>query len=307
MSESRTTQTGDSAALLGEEALARLRAEERLRQEIRAALAPPPAPPSRFERVVALLNTNVGVGTVAALLLSVGAWAYTFIDDHLHQAERQAARDSAKALADVQQVSPFLPMLALPDSPERALACRVLAHMIAAGSIDKTLGAGLAREAGNCLAEQARRQAEAGAPPGGGSEDAIRAVDRRDAAAAALAAASAPQPALNAAQTALARALPRRVYIQYADDAQLPAVQALRTLCQGKGWLVPKAERVGVRAPATLQVRYFDPADANAAKQMQDELAAVPALAALPRADAPRYVPLPAAPGQLEVWLPRTG
>ena len=305
MSESRTTQTGDSAALLGEEALARLRAEERLRQEIRAALAPPPVPPSRFERVVALLNTNVGVGTVAALLLSVGAWAYTFVDDHLHQVERQAARDSAKALADVQQVSPFLPMLALPDSPERALACRVLAHMIAAGSIDKTLGAGLASEAGNCLAEQARRQAEAGAPPGGGSEDAIRAVDRRDAAT--MAAASAPQPALNAAQTALARALPRRVYIQYADDAQLPAVQALRTLCQGKGWLVPKAERVGVRAPATLQVRYFDPADANAAKQMQDELAAVPALAALPRADAPRYVPLPAAPGQLEVWLPRTG
>ena len=52
---------------------------------------------------------------------------------------------------------------------------------------------------------------------------------------------------------------------------------------------------------------YFDPADANAAKQMQDELAAVPALAALPRADAPRYVPLQAAPGQLEVWLPSPG
>jgi hypothetical protein len=302
-----------SQALLSSDDLARLRAEERARQEIRAALAPPPAPASRFERLLALANTNVGIGTVAALLLSVLTWCYTVLDDHLHKAERQAARDSAKALVDVQQVSPFLPMLAKPDSAERALACRVLAHMIASGSIDKTLGTGLAAEAGNCLAEQARRQAATGGETLASSNDAIKAVDRREPSGALAAegvaetAGQAAQPAeINAAQAALARALPRRVYIQYADDGQLDEVRRLRAFYEAKGWLVPATQRVAAqKAPQQLQVRYFNDADRQAAEQTQRDLAAMAPFDGWPQAEAPRRVPLTAPPGQLEVWLPR--
>ena len=296
----------DAGAALSEAARERLRAEERLRLDIRAALAPPAPARSGFDRLIALLNTNVGIGTVAALLLSVATWCYTTVDEHLHQVERQAARDSAKALVDVQQVSPFLPLLAKPDSPERALACRILAHMIASGSIDKTLGAGLASEAGNCLAEQARKQAAGGGEALASSSEAIRAVDRR---LPGLVGASASDAArageINPAQAALARALPRRVYIQYADDGQVDQVKALRTFYQGKGWLVPAAERVGAKAPQRLQVRYFDEADRAAAEQTQRDLATLPALAGVPQAERAEHVKLNAPPGQLEVWLPR--
>ncbi|MBI3782875.1 MAG: hypothetical protein HY270_05685 [Deltaproteobacteria bacterium] len=308
------TPTAPTSGILTSHDQERIRAEEQLRREIQSALAPPSREKSFFDKLIALLNTNVGIGTMAAVLLSVATWGYTKIDEHLHKADRKAAADSAKALIDVQHVSPFLPMLAKTGSPDRALACRVLAHMIASGAIDKTLGEGLAGETGSCVAEQVRQ--EAAAPQNGESRnatDTIRAVDRREsterlslsATVAEIENSNLVRPILSSAQVALARSLPRRVYIQYADDSQADLVKQLRKLCENKGWLTPPAERVGNKAPNELQVRYFNESDADAARQLHEDLRATAPFNQLAIAGEPHLLKLNAPTGQVEVWLPQ--
>lgn len=278
------------------ELLARLRKEELLRQEVRASLAVPTPPRSRFDKLLALLNTNVGIGTVAALLVSVGTWAFTTLDDHFNKAARDAERARLQALADVQNVSPFLPLLAIPDSPERGLACRVLFHMIATGAINETLGQGLAQETGSCAAK------------GGLDVRSVAELDRRpDIAQVALAGPDATPPTApppSAAQQALAQALPKRIYIQYASEAQRQMVSELRSLYSARGWIVPAAENIGGKAPAQLQVRYFSPADEAAANETLRLLSGTAPFNTMPMAAAPRLLKLPAPPGQIEVWLP---
>ncbi|MDQ8020777.1 MAG: hypothetical protein REI94_02995 [Moraxellaceae bacterium] len=282
------------------ELLARLRKEELLRQEVRASLAPPAPPKSRFDKLLALLNTNVGIGTVAALLVSVGTWAFTTLDDHFNKAARDAERARLQALADVQNVSPFLPLLAIPDSPERGLACRVLFHMIASGAINETLGQGLAQETGSCAAK------------GGVDARSVAELDRRtdiaqvalvgpDAAATSVTS-TAPPP--SAAQQALAQALPRRIYIQYASEAQRQVVSQLRSIYSARGWIVPAAENIGGKAPPQLQVRYFSQADEAAAAETWRLLSETAPFNTMPMANGPRLLKLPAPPGQIEVWLP---
>lgn len=288
--------------------LARIRSEETARLEVREALSPR-TPKSTFDKLVALSNTNLGIGTIGAVVIGIAGWTYTKVDDTIHRSEREAARTRARALADIQNVSPFLTMLAKEDSPERTLACRILAHMIATHAINDELGQSLATEAGHCLAATLKRAS--GADTAGAVETRIAA----QAVAAALAPApsivdtggalTAAAPALSSAQLALARALPKRVYIQIADASQKAIADALRAAYEKQGWIVPLTETVGKNAPSGLQVRYFNDSDSEGAAHTLELIDSVPDAKALPHATPPlKHLNLKAPPGQIEVWLP---
>ena len=68
---------------------------------------------------------------------------------------------------------------------------------------------------------------------------------------------------------------------------------------------MPAAERVGAKAPTQLQVRYFNEADAEEAREIQTELRQQEPFSTLPSASAPTLVKLGAPAGQIEVWLPQ--
>ena len=289
--------------------LARIRAEESARLEVRDALTPR-TPRSTFDKAVALSNTNIGIGTIGAIVIGIAGWTWTQVDDRIHRSERSAEHARVRALSDIQNVTPFLAMLAKADSPERLLACRAIAHMIATHAINDELGQSLATEAGHCLAATLKHASGVDTASAAENRAAAQAVAGALSPASSVgvkteANAAATASALSNAPLALARALPKRVYIQIADASQKPIADALRASYEKQGWIVPLTQTVGTNAPNALQVRYFNDSDAEGAAHTLELIDSMPDAKTLPHASPTvRRFDLKAPPGQIEVWLP---
>lgn len=67
-----------SSEELDEGTRSRIRAEEVFRLQIRDTIAPPQSK-SLLDKMAALLNTHVGVGTIGAVILAVATWSYYYV------------------------------------------------------------------------------------------------------------------------------------------------------------------------------------------------------------------------------------
>jgi hypothetical protein len=101
--------------------------------------------------------------------------------------------------------------------------------------------------------------------------------------------------------SALLSTLPVQVYLQIADDHQRGKAEAIRTILQQKGYVVPGIENVAGKAdiPKNTNVRYYNDQD----KAIAEAIVSILKDQGLSTAYAYRVARFKARPGSIEIWF----
>ncbi|MES2938076.1 MAG: hypothetical protein V4864_10355 [Pseudomonadota bacterium] len=243
-----------------------IRLEETLRHEIRKEFAGQKPKPTAADRLSAFGESKVGFWLMTTVLAGLATWGWSAMQRYV---DREALREQAKiqhALRDLETVMKLGPMLTADKPALVGAAAQMLDTLAKRKAVDDELVKPL-------VGALLQSTVAAGNRPDARPEEHMQAetvlaqtADRARIAdiqnpGTAVASASTPSTATQPAATPViaSSALPPRMYIQIADAADRPAVEALRPRLREAGILAPGVELIAAKAaPATLEIRYCD-------------------------------------------------
>lgn len=256
-----------------------IRDEEFFRDQVRKELAGPKKPPGFFERISNFLETKSGFWLLTTVLAGVTATGFTSLQRYLDRdqiAQREAAERSRRDMETVLKLGPMLTSekrtqvdvaIVLLDglASDNALDNRVAQQVRAL--VQNTLATGLKKDATDEEKAQARAIIDYA------DRARITAIQRPESSASAAAAAPVAQSSLSAAIDNAA--LPVRVYLQIASEADRGKAEATNTALRKAGLIAPGIELVPARsAPSQTDLRYCDgKVDANALERVKAAVA----------------------------------
>ena len=280
---------------LSEEQRQVIRDEEFFRDQVRKELSGPGKAPGFLERVSNFLETKSGFWLLTTVLAGVTATGFTSLQRYLDRdeiARREAAERSRRDMETVLKLGPMLTSdkltqvnmaLVLLDglASDKALDAGVAQQV--RGLVQNTLDSGLKRGA----SDQERAQAKAIIDYADRAR--INAIQRPETAASA-AAAPAPVVTSSLSQALDNAALPVRVYLQVASEADIPLAEAAKTALRQAGLIAPGIEVVPAKsAPVQNDLRYCEgKVDVNALERVKAAVALAVNPPPLPKALAPR-------------------
>jgi hypothetical protein len=292
-----------------------IRDEEFFRDQVRKELAGPKRTPSFFERISAFFETKSGFWLLTTVLAGVTATGFTSLQRYLDREEiarREAAERSRRDMETVLKLGPMLTSdkltqvnmaLVLLDglASDQALDTGVAQQVRAL--VQNTLDTGLKQGA----SDEERAQAKAIIDYADRAR--VASIQRPEPAASASAAVATPPVLGSSLSKALDNAaLPVRVYLQVASEADIPKAEAAKTALRQAGLIAPGIEVVPPKSvPTQNDLRYCEgKIDANALERVR---------AAVATAVSPQPLLKPLAPrlctnvryNHFEIWYARSG
>lgn len=289
-----------------------VREEEFFRDQVRRELAGPKRAPSVLERISNFLESKSGFWLLTTVLAGVTATGFTSLQRYLDRdeiARREAADRSRRDMETVLKLGPMLTS----DKLTQVNMALVLLDGLAS---DKALDAGVAQQVRGLV----QNTLDSGLKKGASEEERAQAkaiIDYADRArlsaiqrpeTAASAAAAAPVVTSSLSQALDNAALPMRVYLQVASEADIPLAEAAKAALRQAGLIAPGIEVVPAKsAPAQNDLRYCEgKVDANALERVKAAVALSVNPPPLPKVLAPRLCGN-VRYNHFEIWYARRG
>jgi hypothetical protein len=237
-----------------------IREEEHFRAEVRKELAAVKAPPSAFERLSGFFETKAGFWLLTTVLAGAFATGMTSLQQYLHREEIEKRDAADRARRDADTLVKLGPMLTSENRSQTAVALVLLTGLASQNAVESTVAKQVKDLIESTLA--AGQQPNASAAEQAQAAAIVEYVDRArltavqsagpDAAPAKAAESNAPAAIPDAA-------LPVRVYLHIANEADRAAAKTVGESLRKAAIIVPGIELVpATSSPAKTNIRYCE-------------------------------------------------